>query len=150
MEDTFVDDPCEFRAYRILFSLLHDQVPETLMKLPKSAFKDSRVQQALSLCVSVVQSNYFRFFQLIAAAPSDLWKLLLADLVEKMRKYALQSIIKSYRIHPVPLSFLQIQMGFEDQEELVEYLNSLGAILDKDGKGLLCKETANSIAKNKQ
>ncbi|KAI8073756.1 SAC3/GANP/Nin1/mts3/eIF-3 p25 family-domain-containing protein [Thamnidium elegans] len=126
----------EFTAYRILY-FLHTQnwadVNATMAELTVEQKENEFVQHALNVRSSLATGNFHRFFILYRNAP-NMGGYLIDQFCERERVRALIVLCKACR-PDLPLDFIQNELSFETNEELLKFLGQQNAkILKEDGR----------------
>ncbi|KAI7851636.1 SAC3/GANP/Nin1/mts3/eIF-3 p25 family-domain-containing protein [Circinella umbellata] len=128
----------EFTAYRILY-YLHTQnwsdINSIMFELTAEQKQNDLVKHALQVRSALSTSNYHRFFKLYVSAP-QMGGYLMDQFVERERVRAMLILCKAYR-PTMSLEFIQNELAFERQEDLLKFLKSHDAsILTQDKKSL--------------
>ncbi|KAG2220105.1 hypothetical protein INT45_005866 [Circinella minor] len=128
----------EFTAYRILY-YLHTQnwsdINSIMFELTAEQKQNDLVKHALQVRSALSTSNYHRFFKLYVSAP-QMGGYLMDQFVERERVRAMLILCKAYR-PTMSLEFIQNELAFERQEDLLKFLKSHDAsIFTQDKKAL--------------
>ena len=154
-EEKFKDARGEFAAYRLLYALIADETSRSgrqlfteMIDLTEENVEHEFVKHALEAIVSVKASDIVKFFKLRKTAPNYNWKLMQKH-ANRMRGHALLALCSSHR-PTLPVSFLTNTLGFENEDETMEYLKSdeISAVLiEKKGEPPLvdCKNTQTAL-----
>ena len=154
-EEKFKDARGEFAAYRLLYALIADETAKNgrqlfteMIDLTEENVEHAFVKHALEAIVSVKGSNIVKFFKLRETAPNYNWNLMQKH-ANRLRGHALLALCSSHR-PTIPVSFLTNTLGFENEEETMEYLKSddIGAVfVEKNGEPPLvdCKGTQSQL-----
>ena len=139
----------EFKAYRILYSLIQKKVNELtdIDVDPSDNDNDNAnyndddndndaVAHARKIVIAVSTSNYNQFFQLYQNAP-HLCVYLEDFLVLRMRNMAYSRFLASYMT--LGLDFIFRTLCFSDRPEMLEFISQHGGIVDVKQSVLLCK-----------
>ncbi|CAO3617652.1 unnamed protein product [Mucor fragilis] len=114
----------EFTAYRILY-FLHTQnwadVNSTMADLTPAQKHNPFVQHALNVRSSLATANYHRFFNLYKNAP-NMGGYLMDHFCERERVHSLIILCKSCR-PDIPLAFIQQELAFDSQEQVLKFLS---------------------------
>ena len=154
-EEKFKDARGEFAAYRLLYALIADETAKNgrqlfteMIDLTEENVEHAFVKHALEAIVSVKGSNIVKFFKLRETAPNYNWNLMQKH-ANRLRGHTLLALCSSHR-PTIPVSFLTNTLGFENEEETMEYLKSddIGAVfVEKNGEPPLvdCKGTQSQL-----
>lgn len=120
----------EFLAYRILY-LLHTQNRLEISHLIDMMINDDdselqndpSVNHALKVNSAMACGDYHRLFQLYADAP-NMGGYVMDCFINRERLYALSAICRAYR-PTIPVAFLTKELGFQEQDHCVEFLEDL-------------------------
>ncbi|KAF2748810.1 hypothetical protein M011DRAFT_400295 [Sporormia fimetaria CBS 119925] len=119
--------PGEFLAYRILYFVYtcnKTDMNDVLAELTPTDKALPEVKHALEVRSSLALGNYHKFFRLYLDAP-NMGGYLMDMFVERERLNALSNISKAY--HHVFVRFLTNELGFENDEECLQFLRDHGA-----------------------
>jgi SAC3 family protein LENG8/THP3 len=86
------------------------------------------VRHALLVRQASLQDNYHTFFKLYRETP-NLGSCIIDLMLDAWRFKALQRMIKSYKPN-IDVSFVTSELSFESTEECVEFLASVGKLVD--------------------
>lgn len=100
------------------------------------------VQHAMQVRQAIHQENFHRFFVLFQETPA-LGKCILDLILDQIRCKYLQRLCKACK-PSLSLSFVQQEMVFEDEEEVVEFVTRLGGILLME-EGVRAIDTKNTV-----
>ncbi|CAM9541276.1 unnamed protein product [Discosporangium mesarthrocarpum] len=120
----------EFTAYRLLFSLYRQnfrQVNSTMASLTPGEKTGEAVRHALNVVSAYHSSNYHQFFRLYNDAP-NMSGYVMDFLVQRFRRTAVKAMVKAY-MPTLPVQFIQDQLAFVDEGEVVQFLASMKAKL---------------------
>ena len=125
----FEDARAEFAAYRLLYALIADETAKNgrqlfteMIDLTEECVKHDFVKHALEAIVSVKASSFVKFFKLRKTAPNLNW-ILMQKHANRMRHHGLLALCASHR-PTIPVSFVTNTLGFENDDECLEYLKS--------------------------
>jgi hypothetical protein len=116
--------PDEFLAYRILYYLYtcnQTDMNDLLAELTPTDKSQPYVKHALDVRSALALGNYHRFFRLYLDAP-NMGAYLMDTFIERERLAALSNMSRAY-FH-VQLGFVTDGLGFETDEDCVEFLES--------------------------
>lgn len=127
----------EFRAYEMLLSLNDGEaIVNKYAQFRDEVQKSPAVQFALKVILAVTFNNYVKFFRLVRESATFLQGCLLHRYFRQVRSRALETMVRSYmpRKGPqtIPLPTITHILGFENEQEAVEYLRCHG-ISAEDG-----------------
>ncbi|CAM9174842.1 unnamed protein product [Choristocarpus tenellus] len=139
----------EFTAYRILYSLYRHnfrEVNSTMAVLTPLEKKGEAVKHALEVVSACHASNYHSFFKLYNDAP-NMSGYLMDYLVQRFRKNGIKAMVKAYS-PSLPVRFIQEELAFADDGEVVRFLASMKAKLkpQEEEGGLLLDTKATRAA----
>ncbi|XP_071960157.1 leukocyte receptor cluster member 8 homolog [Antedon mediterranea] len=132
----------EFTAYRILYQVVTKNTLEManlLGSLTKAQKADEIIKHALAVNRAWAYCNYHRLFLLYKQAPR-MTPYMMDLFIDRERKVAVQSIIKSYRPH-LPVSFVEKELAFEDTAACVAFLTELSVTMTPDQSSIDCKQS---------
>jgi len=139
----------EFIAYRILYYMYTKSeldIIKLLAALTAEEKEDPNISHALKIRTAWSLGNYHKFFRLYSTAPA-MSGFLIDWFVDRERKRALTTMIKSYRV-AVPVEFIHSELGITGEEageswkKLIEPLN---LIFTDNGTKLDCKASMSSL-----
>ena len=154
-EEKFKDSRGEFAAYRLLYALIADETAKNgrqlfteMIDLTEENIEHDFVKHALEAIVSVKGSDIVKFFKLRKIAPNYNWNLMQKH-ANRLRGHALLALCSSHR-PTIPVSFFTTTLGFENEEETMEYLKSdeiKAVLIEKKGETPLvdCKNTQTAL-----
>ena len=134
----------EFLAYRIVyytFQNLYLHLEKCLKSLTKLDNKAPEIQHALAVKRALLQGNYHQVFLLRETAP-NMGRCVIDIFLEKLRMFSLLKICKAY-MPSVELSWVDQELGFNNYQDCVSFLESNGAAIQ--GGALLCKESLKGL-----
>jgi len=121
----------EFAAYRIMYTAFYLNTNRGMSKLLHELGGQTRkhpaVIHASSVRQAVAGNNFVAFFRLLNDAPF-MGAYLMDVYTTSMRTRALRTICRSYR-PLVPVDFIYERLGFDDEEELQEFLEKAGGVI---------------------
>jgi len=120
----------EFAAYRMLYTAFYINSTRGMSRLLHELGAHARghpaVKHASAVRQAVADANYISFFRLLDDAP-NMGSYLMEFYIPSMRTRALRNICRAYK-PTVPVGFLQSKLGFDDEEELLEFLEKAGGV----------------------
>ncbi|MPC20397.1 Germinal-center associated nuclear protein [Portunus trituberculatus] len=127
----------EFRAYEMLLSLNDGEaIVNKYAQFRDEVQKSPAVQFAQKVILAVTFNNYVKFFRLVRESATFLQGCLLLRYFRQVRSRALETMVRSYmpRKGPqtIPLAKVTHILGFESEQEAVEFLRCHG-ITANDG-----------------
>lgn len=127
----------EFRAYVVLLNLNESgNFLWEIKQLEKSILNSKDVRFALDVYFAIANNNYVKFFNLVREA-SYMGACLLMRYFQQVRMKAISIIMKSYTPRKggfnFSISYLVDNLGFEDYETTVNFLQHHGLMCDPDG-----------------
>jgi hypothetical protein len=119
-----------------------------MIDLTEENIEHDFVKHALEAIVSVKSSDIVKFFKLRKIAPNYNWNLMQKH-ANRLRGHALLALCSSHR-PTIPVSFFTTTLGFENEEETMEYLKSdeiKAVLIEKKGETPLvdCKNTQTAL-----
>lgn len=151
----------EFRAYHLLSHFRDPELEREIQTLPKSIFMDLRVQLALRFRLLMSQNvtgergqtgkigaaNLFvKFFELVHHRSTPfLMACLLETHFNEVRFYALKALSRSYHTGGKALlgTALQLMLGFDSLQELVNFVSYYEVDTFNDDQGILLVDLCN-------
>ncbi|KAI9485882.1 MAG: SAC3/GANP/Nin1/mts3/eIF-3 p25 family-domain-containing protein [Benjaminiella poitrasii] len=126
----------EFTAYRILY-FLHTQnwadVNAAMANLTPEQKRNEFVQHALKVRSSLATANYHQFFILYKTAP-NMGGYLMDHFCERERVQSLIILCKACR-PTLPLSFIQNELAFDSEEDVIKFLQEQKANYLQENNG---------------
>ncbi|KAF2113387.1 SAC3/GANP/Nin1/mts3/eIF-3 p25 family-domain-containing protein [Lophiotrema nucula] len=119
--------PAEFTAYRILYTVYtcnKADMNDLLAELTLTDKAPPAVRHALDVRSALALGNFHKFFRLYLAAP-NMGAYLMDMFIERERLHALANISRAYVT--VALRFLTDELGFDSDNDCIEFLTSHGA-----------------------
>lgn len=132
----------EFLAYRILY-LVHTQNRTEISHLLETMDEEMRQSPAVrhALCVNEAMAcgDYHRLFRLYSNAP-NMGGYVMDCFITRERLYALSAICRAYR-PTIPMDFVSKELGFQETDDCIEFVNGFGVEPTDDGLKLQTKES---------
>jgi len=142
-EGVQIENQSEFLAYRILYSLVHDDFYKLASSLvlieSTNLLKEDCILHAFQVVTAVQLCDYHSFFVLYKSAP-NLGRFVLEPMIQKMRRMTLKTITKGFR-PTISTSYVRTELGFVNIGECLDYLQENKVLLDEEKSNILCKET---------
>ncbi|KAK7208451.1 SAC3/GANP/Nin1/mts3/eIF-3 p25 family-domain-containing protein [Myxozyma melibiosi] len=135
--------PEEFLAYRILY-FLHTRnqsdMNELLTELTEKEKENEAVMHALAVRTALTDSDYHTLMKLYMNAP-NMGGYVMDSFIDRERLLALEIICKAFRPE-IGLDYLTVELGFESEEECLEFMqrNSIIEHFDSKTRRLRTKE----------
>lgn len=124
----------EFSAYLILYTAFYMNsnrgMAKLLSELTPEARKHPAVIHASKVRQAVAGGNFFSFFRLYDTA-HNMGAYLMDVYAASMRTRALRTLCRAYR-PSIPVEVLQRQLAFDDEDDLLEFLEKAGGVI-KEG-----------------
>ncbi|KAJ9635832.1 hypothetical protein H2199_008185 [Coniosporium tulheliwenetii] len=120
--------PAEFLAYRILYFIYtcnRTDMNDILADLTPTDKQQPAVKHALDVRSALALGNYHRFFRLYLETP-NMGAYLMDMFIARERVAALANICKAYK-PDVKIRFLTEELGFESDQDCVQFLCDHGA-----------------------
>ena len=130
----------EFTAYRLFYGILvidFIDIDQCLASIPADIREMPELIHAVKLYTAWLIHDYSVFFKLYIATP-NMGGYLIDMFVQRERLHALKTMCKAYR-PTVSVDFIKRVLAFEDRDECVSFLISIGAVLTASGEYVDCK-----------
>ncbi|XP_046752349.1 uncharacterized protein LOC124415092 [Diprion similis] len=124
----------EFRGYIVLLNLNDGNFMWDLQKLPPDIQKSPEVRFAIEVYSSIESHNFSKFFKLVKKT-TYLNACILLRYFNQVRVKALSVMVKAYHrvtSNPFPLYELIDILGFEDENEAVNFCEQVGLNISKN------------------
>lgn len=120
------ENAAEFVGYRLLYNMLtksHNDLNQVIKEIKHKYAGHEYLEHLLALRNAAHMNNYVKFFRLYATS-NEMSKCLIDLFIDRVRKLALKSILKSYR-PSVKLEYVTQMLAYESvdkcKEDLLKY-----------------------------
>ncbi|RWS13837.1 germinal-center associated nuclear protein-like protein [Dinothrombium tinctorium] len=129
LKGIFTSNEAEFRCYDILLNLRDGDVLTKIKRMRKEMRKSSEIKFAIKVYITFTNNNFIKFFELVKET-SYLNACILHRFFNQIRFTALNIMRRTYsttiQAAQYPAFELLRQLGFNDEEEIERFCDSLG------------------------
>eukprot|EP01027_Heterolobosea_sp_BB2_P017567 GEZU01024870.1.p3 GENE.GEZU01024870.1~~GEZU01024870.1.p3 ORF type:complete len:119 (-),score=38.79 GEZU01024870.1:523-879(-) len=113
-----------------------------LKELSAETRRHEYIKHALKVSDALACNNYHMLFGRLYHDAPNMGAYLMDIFIGQYRVKALKIMMKAY-FPTIPVEFLKTELGFEDEEEFMEFLDANKIVLDKNNiHNIDCKQTA--------
>lgn len=147
--ELFGETYIEFLSYRLLYEAVtkNFHAVSTMIKVEKQYCKGTEIKNTLKIISAIQRTDYYTFFKVYKQLRYHA-QCILDQIIYKFRYQTLCRISVSYCPSKYPVSQLTKAIGFDDENECIEYLKNAGCILIKSNNNkimLNCKDSRGKI-----
>lgn len=139
--------PAEFQSYALLHALSCGSMllAQEMRALPGTGLADHEyVRHALRVCAAYRAADLQLFLHLYLSAPR-MSPYLMDQLLTSLRRAALRMAAAAYCPLPLELPAAALLLGYDEEEELREFLVDQGAVLDLSGAAIDTRATRTAL-----
>lgn len=121
----------EFAAYGLMLAAQHgaDLYSRELVQLPEALLSDGFVQHAMAVCWAF-RAGQPRTFNNLYPTAQRMAGYLMDQMLDKVRSMGLRALLVAFYPTSLPLSYVALELGFDEDADAAHYLRSGGVVVD--------------------